>query len=585
MSENKKTNEERQKEVDRQLELMKAAIGDDNFSDSDDDSSDSEDSQELQERSTNGKNAAMESARKFLWDEADEDDDKILLGGPFPTNPSKPAAVAPTIAEASHMSNRSGMFGVSLFGRGSGVMSDDDGYNINLMDASAARASSASSSNNSRQRPSLSNLFLRGSPNMATSWNDAGARDSEEFIHEGDKKSPSYLNCLGWTFMWALTLGLLGIFGYYVYDFVQLLKLGGPSATMVTPTTTSSEIQQALINAGALLPVQLQDPNSPQNSALRWITQDGMAADNQFLSQRYSLAVLYYSMNGQHWTHSDNWLSKDHGYCQWYGVQCLGTLTLIEQTNNNGPVFELNLSSNKLKGSIPKELNNFHELFFLDLQDNQLEGTIPNDLGGWTGLRMFSVARNQLYGSLPATLFTTSPELHIFNAGHNKFSGTIPSVLGQVTTLREVRLEYNDLDGSIPASFHALDRVETLHLAGNKIQGSLPPAIYDMDRLESLYLHDNRLTGQLSTEFARLSHLELLTLNHNELVGTVPDVFAKTRFLQELRLHENEFTGTMPNSICSLTKTQKLTHLSVDCTKTDAVGELGVHCDCCTECM
>ncbi|CAJ1960432.1 unnamed protein product [Cylindrotheca closterium] len=569
----KKTNEERQKEVDRQLELMKAAIGDDNFSDSD---SDSDDSEELKERTN--KNAAMESARKFLWDEAD-DDDEVLLGGPFPKAAPAPATKSTAIESGS---GGRGMFGASLFGRG--VEEDGLDHNINLMDASEAHAAGKrSSNNNSRGRQSLSNLFLRGSPAVAASWNDANARDSEEFIQESSKRR-SYLACLGWTFMWLLTLSLFGVFGYYVYDFVQSLK-PAPSAVSIDHTSpTDAAIQQALLDAAVITQTQIDDPNSPQNAALKWITKDGTLAETDaYLTQRYALAVVYYSTHGQQWANSDGWMSTS-GYCQWYGVQCLGTDTIIEQSNDNGAVFELNLSSNKLQGTIPTELSAFEDLFFLDLQDNALEGTIPNELGGWTGLRMFSIAHNDLYGSIPSTLLSTSPDLHVLSAGHNKLSGSLPDSMGRVESLREIRLEFNDLDGTIPDSFHALDRLETLHLAGNKIQGSLPLAIYDMDRLETLYLHDNELTGELSPDFSRLSHLELLTLNHNRLVGTVPDVFSKTRFLQEMHLHNNEFTGTMPNSVCSLTS-GKLTYLSATCTETNNVGEMGVHCDCCTECM
>ncbi|KAL3930080.1 MAG: hypothetical protein SGBAC_011924 [Bacillariaceae sp.] len=615
----KKTNEERQKEVDRQLELMKAAIGDDNFSDSDDsdnsdndNDSDSEDddSAELKERNT--KNAAMESARKFLWDEAD-DDDEVMLGGPFPKAAPTHASAAGAAAAGDNngataaTSGRVGMFGASIFGGGrrsgggrggSGdyYNSEEDGLghqNINLMDASEAhagttnnRSSSVSSSAHSKSRQSLSNLFLRGSPSMAASWNDAGARDSDEFIHESSKR-PSYLACLGWTLMWALTLSLFGVFGYYVYDFATSLKPASQPMVVDHSSPTDGEaIQQALLDAQVVTLSQIEDPNSPQNAALKWITQDDATVmeDDAFLTQRYALAVVYFSTHGQHWTNSDGWMSKS-GYCQWYGVQCLGTDTIIEQSNHNGPVFELNLSSNNIQGTIPSEISTFSELFFLDLQDNLLEGTIPNDLGGWTGLRMFSIGHNQLYGSIPDTLLSTSPDLHILSAGHNQFSGSLPASMGDVTSLREIRLEFNDLEGTIPASFHALDRLETLHLAGNKLQGSLPHAVYDMDRLETLYLHENMLTGELSPDFSRLTHLELLTLHHNRLVGTVPDVFSRTRFLQELHLHNNELTGTMPSSVCALTTEHRLTYLSATCTETDNAGELGVHCDCCSDCM
>jgi len=587
----KKTNEERQKEVDRQLELMKAAIGDDNFSDSD---SDSEDSEQLKERTT--KRDAMESARKFLWDEA-EDDDEVLLGGPFPK--TAPPAVAMGNQDTASRAGGSaaggdrgsgGLFSASIFGASRGE-DDFSQQNINLMDASEAHASQRPATRTSRSaRPSLSNLFLRGSPETAAAWNDAGARDSEEFIQEKRNRT-NWVALLAWVLVWIVALGLFGVFIYYIYDVIMYIRSTPKAEPIQVPTTPmftedhAELIKKALIASGVLS--ESFGSNTPQAAALKWITEDttatGMDEKDPYFVQRYSLAVLFHSTRGQHWENNNNWLSTE-GYCEWHGIQCLGKDTIIEQNNHNGPVFEVSLSSNKMKGTIPVELNFFDELFFLDLQDNELEGTIPNDLGGWTALRMFSVAHNQLYGSLPSNLFSTSPDLHALNAGHNKFTGTLPPEIGSAAALREIRLEYNGFHGTIPSTVKDLDRVETLHLAGNTLHGSLPPAIFDMDRLETLHLDNNKLSGGLSTDFSRLSHLEMLTLNHNKFVGSVPDVFSKNRQLQELHLHGNELTGNMPHTVCSLRSNNKLSYLSVDCSQTDDSNAIGVHCECCTEC-
>jgi len=585
----KKTNQERQKEVDRQLELMKAAIGDDNFSDSD---SDSEDSEQLRERST--KRDAMESARKFLWDEA-EDDDEVLLGGPFPKAAPPPVATQDAASRAGGSAaggdrgGSGGLFSASIFGsRGDDEFSSQ---NINLMDASEAHASQRTSTRSSRAaRPSLSNLFLRGSAETAAAWNDAGARDSEEFIQEKRDRT-NWLALFASIVLWILALGFFGVFIYYIYDVIVYIRSTPKAEPIEAPTAPkftedhAEVIKQVLIAAGVLS--ESFGSNTPQAAALEWITEDtavnNMDEKDPHLVQRYSLAVLYHSTRGQHWDNSNNWLSNE-GYCKWHGIQCLGKEEDFEQNKHNGPVFEISLSGNKMKGTIPVELNSFDELFFLDLQDNELEGTIPGDLGGWTALRMFSVAHNQLYGSLPSNLFTTSPDLHALNAGHNKFTGTLPPEIGSAAALREVRLEYNGFHGTIPSTVKDLDRVETLHLAGNNLHGSLPPAIFDMDRLETLHLNDNKLSGGLSTDFRRLSHLEMLTLNHNQFVGRVPDVFSKNRHLQELHLHGNALTGTMPHTVCDLRSNNKLSYLSVDCSNTNDTNAIGVHCECCTEC-
>lgn len=573
----KRSDEDRQKEVDRQLELMKAAIGDENFfSDSE---SDSDDSDQLKQRAGPNREA-VEMARQFLLDEPDGDDEEVMLGFPFQSPKSEKNAL--NVATGVGAGGRLSGFLSPLWGENPYEGGADD--EINLMDATQARATP----NPQAERRSLSNLFLRQRKSQSAPlsfpniWNDANARDSDEFIQENKKSRFSYLACLWGSLLWLVALGAFAAFSYYVYDWVKTLvpkRIG-------TIEEHSVAIQKSLVDHGVLTESTLDDPDSPQAAALQWISEDtrqtSTAEDDPYLAQRYSLAVLYYSTRGQYWTNSEGWLTNE-GYCNWYGVQCLGSETSIVEQSGNGPVFDVNLSSNHLRGTIPSELNAFQDLLFLDFKGNRLEGTLPSDLGGWTGLRMFSVAHNTLYGSIPSKLVSTK-DLRVLNAGHNELSGNIPPEIGDARNLREVRLEFNALHGHLPDSLRHLDHLETLHLAGNKLDGSLPDGLYDMDRLETLYLHDNSLTGHLSNDFARLSHLELLTLNHNQLVGTVPDVFTKIRHLQEAQLHANLFTGTMPPSMCDLRTLQKLSLLSVSCTKTNDANEMGVHCECCTDC-
>lgn len=597
----RKSQKDRLKEVDRQLEAMRQAIGEDNWSESDD-SSDSEDSQELKERAERaGRNSAMESARKFLWDEADEEDDHLYLGGPFPTKP-KPQPKQPPPPTASidiknaRESSGANMFRPSIWDSMRSSYSHDLDQSINLQDTDGLDANNKKKSND---RPSVIDMFFGGGKKKAptkkasTAWYDADTRDADDMLdRKVNKKNKtwSYLACL-WNFvLWSLLLGLFYIFGYYIYDFVQSLRPAEPVPVDLTALEKHAKaVHNQLVKHGALVEDAslLQDPNSPQAKALEWVINDSMEtstkAKDRFLWQRYSLAVIYHSLHGQDWIHSDGWMTNE-GYCSWYGVQCLGAAEDMEQHHGNGPIFELNLSSNQVKGNLPIELNGLEDLFFLDLQDNQLDGTIPANLGGWTGLRMFSVGHNDLYGTIPVALVTTSPDLHILNAAHNGLTGTIPPEIGGATKLRELRLEFNGLYGHLPDSLRHLDRLETLHLAGNKLGGSLPNGIYDMARLETLYLHDNSLTGHLSNNFAMLTHLELLTLHQNQLVGTVPDVFSRLRLLQQLQLHSNELSGTMPHSVCSLTTFHKLAYLSVSCARSEDEHELGVHCECCTAC-
>ena len=75
----------------------------------------------------------------------------------------------------------------------------------------------------------------------------------------------------------------------------------------------------------------------------------------------------------------------------------------------------LHLSSNKINGSIPRDIGKWYpEMQELLLQNNNLHGDIPESLGLLTSLIYFNVARNsQLTGIIPASIGLL-PKLKIF---------------------------------------------------------------------------------------------------------------------------------------------------------------------------
>jgi hypothetical protein len=554
----KKTNEERQKEVDRQLQLMKAAIGDDIFSDdSDSDTSGSEQLKERKEhKQSNYKKDAMESARQFLWDEAD-DDNEVMLGGPFPKS------------AANGGRNSGGGLSASLFGA---PKDDDTGVDqtINLMDASEARVRPSRKSDN---RPSpLTTLFSRATQSTP-SWNDAApSRDHEEFIEEKRRGYRSLCRKIGLLALWIVALLSVAGVAYYAFTFV---------ADSLADNSDGGTIEDKLVESGLLDPALLDIPNSPQAQALEWITTEDpaqLSPNDDFLSQRYALAVLFFSTAGStSWTNAEYWLT-DRGYCLWYGVECVGESDYV-QLDGNAQVFQLNLTQNQLQGTVPTELTAFTGLFLLDLQDNALTGTLP--VLSFSILRGLSLANNQLAGSIPSQLLEVNSELRALDLSNNSFYSSIPPAIGAAINLRELRLDHNDLTGSIPPSIYALTSLEDLHLNSNQLTGSLPDSFYNLHRLETLHLHENTLTGAISSQLAKLSHLELLSLNNNQLQGTVPDIFGNILLLEELHLYDNALTGTMPNTVCELRK-EHLHDVSVDCVT--SAGD-GVICGCCTQCL
>lgn len=94
----------------------------------------------------------------------------------------------------------------------------------------------------------------------------------------------------------------------------------------------------------------LRTPWTPQNQAYNWLLEDPNLSlySNQTKIQRYALATMYYSTNGDNWTNNAGWLG--HGNeCDWYS-------TLDGASCSNGSMMYLHERSNNLAGTIPEEI-------------------------------------------------------------------------------------------------------------------------------------------------------------------------------------------------------------------------------------
>ncbi|KAH7439556.1 hypothetical protein KP509_04G066800 [Ceratopteris richardii] len=84
----------------------------------------------------------------------------------------------------------------------------------------------------------------------------------------------------------------------------------------------------------------------------------------------------------------------------------------------------------------------------LDLSYNRLEGSIPGDMGYLSALVVLSLGNNMLEGTIPAT-FTHLRTVGILDLSHNKLHGTL-SPLANWTFLVEIDVSYNNFSGEIP---------------------------------------------------------------------------------------------------------------------------------------
>ncbi|CAM9883433.1 unnamed protein product, partial [Chrysoparadoxa australica] len=105
--------------------------------------------------------------------------------------------------------------------------------------------------------------------------------------------------------------------------------------------------------------------------------------------ERAGLMSVFEATDGRQWKKNDGWgtTSPLHGV-----------------TVEGGNVVGLDLSDNRLKGSIPAELGHFRHLQGLYLRNNKLSGSIPVELGQLSSLQELYLLENQLSGSIPAEL-------------------------------------------------------------------------------------------------------------------------------------------------------------------------------------
>lgn len=117
-------------------------------------------------------------------------------------------------------------------------------------------------------------------------------------------------------------------------------------------------------------------------------------SDTRLPTCREALATFYFATGGTQWQRSANWRDPDIPLAQWFGVT----------TDDAGRVTAIDLSANRLTGTLPPRLGTLIHLQTLDLSDNQLVGSIPPDLTDLTNLSALYLGGNRLTGCVPAEL-------------------------------------------------------------------------------------------------------------------------------------------------------------------------------------
>jgi len=270
---------------------------------------------------------------------------------------------------------------------------------------------------------------------------------------------------------------------------ISMTPSAAPSTCIVSLAERESRIRTIINDISD--PNAFLDPNSPQSRARDWLifqdTYDVFCANacsrsgdpaSAGVYQRYSLAVFYFSMNGD-----TDWMMCGRNSVD----QCIPRLTNIN--NDVVPTFA----------------------------DNEI----------W-----LSGVSECLWGGLACKTETRCLDRIEFEA--NNVNGVIPSEIAQLNGLRYLYLEgaFGDLDyadgtmkfvtGTIPPEISQLSNLLILDLNYNKLQGTLPIGIYNMVQLRQLDLNHNEFVGQISPSIGNLVNLRFLQLDNNNFSGNIP---------------------------------------------------------------
>jgi hypothetical protein len=200
-----------------------------------------------------------------------------------------------------------------------------------------------------------------------------------------------------------------------------------------------------------------ENATSPQYLAADWVANiDEVQAplESAQLTQRYLLAVFYFSTGGDQWEECNRyqscsigfpWLAGIQSECLWDGVRCSPN-NVVEKIliGNQVPL------GNNLVGTLPVELSYLSDLSALVLIQGRIQGTIPTEYGRLSKITTIFIQDHLLSGAIPSEIIANAPGMDMLALGNNMLSGPIPSTLGSMPVLRDLQLTGNQFTGTIP---------------------------------------------------------------------------------------------------------------------------------------
>ncbi|CAO2815346.1 unnamed protein product [Amaranthus hypochondriacus] len=215
----------------------------------------------------------------------------------------------------------------------------------------------------------------------------------------------------------------------------------------------------------------------------------------------------------------------------------------------------LNLSHNRLTGSLIGQTQLFENIKVLDLSYNMLSGELP-EFNFVYDLEVLRLSNNRFSGFVPNDLLKGDPLLLTeLDLSGNNLTGPIGIIMS--TMMRTLNLSSNGLSGELPL---LTGDCAILDLSNNQFHGNLTKMV-KWGNIEFLDLSQNRLTGPMPVTTSQFLHLNHLNLSRNSLKGSLPKVMTQFPKLSVLDLSFNQLDGPLQSGLLTMPTLQEL-HLA-----------------------
>ncbi|XP_078180403.1 cuscuta receptor 1-like [Carex rostrata] len=209
----------------------------------------------------------------------------------------------------------------------------------------------------------------------------------------------------------------------------------------------SGEIPSCIINMGSTA-----DDSSSLGIVDVWIT----GAELNFSDDNFLLRTAYFASLDVIESKNFGLELMSKGRLDFYLKEILLIMCIID------------LSSNKLVGSIPEDIGRMNSLITLNLSNNHLSGAIPNSISNLHQLESMDLSHNSLTGEIPREL-TKLTSLESFSVAYNNLSGPILGVEAQFSTFDNSSYEGNPNLCGPPMSKSCVVALDTTQLSLNEM--------------------------------------------------------------------------------------------------------------------